>query len=162
MLHSQVQIEASPRHVSMRRMAVISDAGAIRAMASEEERRDDPDALMRSQVPAGVEIFEIHGALFFGAASKFKDAVRRIERAPRVLILQMRDVLTVDATGLRALEDLFDKTRRDGTRLFLSGVHAHPLVALVNSGLLARIGEANAFPDLRAALARARELVGHA
>ncbi len=142
----------------MRRMALISETGAIRAMASEEEPRVDSEADARGEIPRDVEIFEIHGALFFGAASKFKDAVRRVERAPRVLILQMRDVLAVDATGLRALEDVVDKARRDGTRVLLAGVHAQPLVALERSGLLAKLGAENALPDLRSALERARQL----
>jgi SulP family sulfate permease len=142
----------------MRRMALISQTGAIRAMASEEEPRDDPEAEARGHVPSDVEIFEVHGALFFGAASKFKDAVRRLERAPRVLILLMRNVLAVDATGLRALEDVLDKARRDGTRLLLAGVHAQPLIALERSGLLAKLGPDNALPDLSSALERARSL----
>jgi SulP family sulfate permease len=143
----------------MRRMAVISEAGAIRQMASEEERPEDPDRGLRRDVPPGVEIFEIYGTLFFGAAAKFKDAMRRIERPPRVLILEMRDALAVDATGLRALEDVLARADKDGTQLLLSGVHAQPLVALERSGLLARVGEDNALPDLRAALARARQIV---
>ena len=146
----------------MRRMALISDAGPMRRALREDEADDaaDPDATARLDVPPGVEIFEVYGALFFGAASKFKDAVRRVERPPPVLILRMRAVLAIDATGLRALEDLLDKTRRDGTQLVLSGVHAQPLVALERSGLLARIGEDNVHGNIREALARARSLVG--
>jgi SulP family sulfate permease len=144
----------------MRRMALISDAGPMRRELAEDDDADDPDATARLDVPHGVEIFEVYGALFFGAASKFKDAVRRVERPPPVLILRMRNVLAIDATGLRALEDLLDKTRRDGTVLVLSGVHAQPLVALERSGLLERIGEDNVHGHIRAALARARSLVG--
>jgi SulP family sulfate permease len=143
----------------MRRMAEISEAGLVRRMAGEEERRDDPDALALREVPAGVEVFELYGTLFFGAVAKFKDAVRQMERRPRVMILRMRDVVVVDASGLRALEDLLGQTRRDGTVLLLSGVHAQPLIAIERSGLLARIGEDNALPDVASALARARVLV---
>jgi SulP family sulfate permease len=143
----------------MRRMALISDAGPMRRALREEEETDDPDATARLDVPPGVEVFEVYGALFFGAASKFKDAVRRVERPPRVLIVRMRHVLAIDATGLRALEDLLDKTRRDGTVLVLSGVHAQPLTALERAGLLERIGADNVHTNIRAALARARSLV---
>jgi SulP family sulfate permease len=143
----------------MRRMAEISEAGALRRMASEEGRADDPDALARLDLPPGVEIFELYGTLFFGAVAKFKDAVRQMERRPRVMILRMRDVVVVDASGLRALEDLLAQTRRDGTVLLLSGVHAQPLVAIERSGFLERIGEDNALPDIESALARAREIV---
>jgi SulP family sulfate permease len=143
----------------MRRMALISEAGPMRRALREDEAADDPDATSRLDVPPGVEVFEVYGALFFGAASKFKDAVRRVERPPKALILRMRDVLAIDATGLRAIEDLFAKTRRDGTTLVLSGVHAQPLVALERSGLLGRIGEANVHGNIRDALARARSLL---
>jgi SulP family sulfate permease len=143
----------------MRRMALISDAGPMRRALREEEEPDDPDAVARLDVPAGVEVFEVYGALFFGAASKFKDAVRRVERPPRVLILRMRHVLAIDASGLRVLEDLLDKTRRDGTVLVLSGVHAQPLTALERAGLLDRIGLDNVHGHIRGALDRARGLV---
>jgi sulfate permease, SulP family len=143
----------------MRRMALISDVGPMRRALREEEDPDDPDATARLDVPHGVEVFEVYGALFFGAASKFKDAVRRVERPPRVLILRMRHVLAIDASGLRALEDLLDKTRRDGTVLVLSGVHAQPLTALERAGLLERIGADNVHTHIRGALARARTLV---
>jgi SulP family sulfate permease len=144
----------------MRRMALISDVGPMRRALREEEDPDDPDATARLDVPHGVEIFEVYGALFFGAASKFKDAVRRVERPPRILIVRMRDVLAVDASGLRALEDVLDMSRRDGTVLVLSGVHAQPLVALERSGLLERIGADNVHRNIRDALARARTLLG--
>jgi len=143
----------------MRRMAEISEAGSVRRMASEEGRLDDPEALARLDVPPGVELFELYGTLFFGAVAKFKDAVRQMERRPAVLILRMRDVVVVDASGLRALDDLLSQTKRDGTVLLLSGVHAQPLVAIERSGLLGRIGEDNALPDITTALARARELL---
>jgi sulfate permease, SulP family len=144
----------------MRRMAEISEAGAVRRMASEEEARpNDPDAMALLDAPPGVEIFELYGTLFFGAVAKFKDAVRVMERRPRVLILRMRDVVVVDASGLRALEDLLGQTRHDGTVLLLSGVHAQPLIAIERSGLLERIGEDNALPDVRTALNRAREIL---
>jgi len=74
-------------------------------------------------------------------------------------VVRMRDVLAIDASGLRALEDVLDKSRRDGTTLVLSGVHAQPLVALERSGLLERIGEVNVHRHVRDALARARSLV---
>ncbi|MBM4384911.1 MAG: STAS domain-containing protein [Deltaproteobacteria bacterium] len=142
----------------MRRMAEISEAGYVRRMASEEPRSDDPEASAQLDVPDGVEMFELYGTLFFGAVAKFKDAVRQMERRPRVMILRIRDVVVIDASVIRALEDLLAQTRRDGTTLLLSGVHAQPLVAIERSGFLDRLGEHNALPDIRSALARAREI----
>jgi SulP family sulfate permease len=144
----------------MRRMASLSHSGLVTRMLSEEDVTEDPLAIARRQVPEGVEVFEVFGPFFFGAASKFKDALAQVDVRPEILILRMREVYTMDATGLRALEDLHRKTRRDGTTLLLSGVHAQPLVVMERSGLLAQIGEANAFPDIDTALAAARALLG--
>jgi SulP family sulfate permease len=144
----------------LRRMATTSEAGYVTGSLAEVEDPDDPLAISRREVPPGVEVFEVRGALFFGAATKFRDALGSVEAPPRVLILRLRHVLSVDATGLRAIEVLLDECRRKGTTLVLSGVHAQPLVALERSGLLERIGPENALPDIDAALARAREILG--
>jgi len=144
----------------MRRMAAISDSGYVRGMLGEDE--EDPDERARLDalgIPDGVEVFQVYGSLFFGAASKFKDQIGRVEKPPRVLILRLRDVLAIDATGLRALEDVVDSTSRDGTVLVLSGVHPQPRAALRRSGLLDRVAAANVCADLPDALDRARTLL---
>ena len=143
----------------MRRVANLSQAGFITSMLREGEDPADSGAISQRDVPDGVEVFEVYGSFFFGAATKFRDALRGVERRPLVLIVRLREVLAIDATGLRALEDLLDKTRRDGTTLVLSGIHAQPLVVLERSGLLDAIGPANVFEDIDSALARARELI---
>ncbi len=142
----------------MRRVANLSQAGFITGMLREGEVPADPGAISKRDVPDGVEVFEVFGSFFFGAASKFRDALRGVERKPRVLIVRLREVLAIDATGLRALEDLLDKTRRDGTTLILSGIHTQPLVVLERAGLLAAIGPDNVFANIDKALARARAL----
>ncbi len=54
-------------------------------------------------IPPGVEVFEITGPLFFGAAWKFKDAMRLIEKPPKVLIIRMSQVPVIDATGIKVI-----------------------------------------------------------
>jgi SulP family sulfate permease len=143
----------------MRRVAGLSQAGFITSMLREGEDPADPGAIAKRHVPDGVEVFEVYGSFFFGAASKFRDAIRGIERRPKVLVVRLREVLAIDATGLRALEDLLDKTRRDGTTLILSGIHAQPLVVLERAGLLDAIGRENVFTHIDEALERARAIV---
>jgi SulP family sulfate permease len=144
----------------MNRMANVTQAGFLKkTMQDDEENPDDPLATAKRTIPDGVEVFEIDGPFFFGAADKFKDALRQVETTPKVLILRMRNVPAMDATGLRALEDVYEKTRREGTQLVLSGVHAQPLVAMQRSGFLDRIGEENTFDHIDLALERAQALV---
>jgi SulP family sulfate permease len=146
----------------MRRMASLSAVRSMTGMFSEEDAARDPDAVSLRDVPSEIEVFEVYGTFFFGAASKFREALRRIEKPPKVLILRLREVHAIDATGLRALEELNDKNRRDGTTLLLSGLHPQPRAALERAGFLARLGDGNVLPDLDAALARGRDILAAA
>jgi SulP family sulfate permease len=146
----------------MRRMSSVTQANLITKeiqKPEEDEEADDPKAITQRVVPPGVEVFEIHGPMFFGAIDQFKDAIRRLEKRPRVLILRMRHVLAIDATAIRALEMELKSERKHGMILVLSGVHAQPLVAMRQSGFLDRIGEENICADIDAALARATEII---
>jgi SulP family sulfate permease len=143
----------------MQRMADVTQVGFKTRELSEEEELADPKAISKRKVPPGVEVFEIYGSLFFAAVDQFKDALRRIEKNPKVLILRMRHVLALDATGLKALEDLHEKMKKDKSVLILSGVHAQPLVVMDHSGFLQKIGEANIQADIDLALERAHEII---
>lgn len=143
----------------MHRMASVTQAGYIRKSLEGEEETDDPDSIRLKDVPDGVEVFEIYGPFFFGATEKFKDALSQIESPPKVLVLRLRHVLALDATALRALEDVFQKARHDGTTVVLSGVRSQPHQAMERSGLLTMIGDENVFGNIDRALQRAREIV---
>jgi len=144
----------------MRRMTEATQVGFVTQMLDEDENPNDPLALSRREVPVGVEVFEVAGPFFFGATDKFNDALGTVEKKPRVLILRLRHVLTLDATALQALENVHAKALRDGTVLILSGVHAQPLVVLERSGLLKQIGEDNVLGNIDHALDRARQVLG--
>jgi sulfate permease, SulP family len=141
----------------MRRMAEVTQTSYVQDIVSEDEDADAGTG--ERHFPDGVAVFEIYGPFFFGAADKFKSTLNRVDKKPRVLILRMRHVLTIDATGLQALEDVFDKSRRDGTTLVLSGVHMRVLVVIEQSGLAKRIGGDNVTSGFDAALARAQEIL---
>ncbi|MDY7096322.1 MAG: SulP family inorganic anion transporter [Acidobacteriota bacterium] len=140
----------------MRRMADLADARAVRSDDAEE---DPARTLVLREVPPGVEVFEVTGPFFFGAAHKFASSLARIEQRPRAIVLEMADVPALDATGLRALETLQDDAERGGPVLVLAGVQAQPVGVLGRSGLLGRLGTQNVTPTLADALARGRELV---
>jgi len=121
----------------------------------ESESRD----ISTLSVPPDVEVFEIYGSLFFGAIDRFRDAIRRIEKKPRVLVLRMRHVRSIDATGLQSMEELLSSCRRNHVALILSAVAAQPLEAMRQSGFLQRLGEENAVKDIYEALDRAAQHV---
>jgi len=142
----------------MRRMETVTHAGIIRPGDENAEVVDDPNALSHLDIPKDVEVFEIDGPFFFGAASMFQEEVRKIQM-PKVLILRLRHVPAIDATGLRALEEMVDSTRRTGTLLLISGIHKQPAAALKKAGLTDKIGHDRVHKDIVHALDQARDLL---
>jgi SulP family sulfate permease len=109
-------------------------------------------------LPRGVMVYRVFGALLFGAADKLDSVMRRANSDTRVIILHLGAVTALDGTALRALETLHEKLRRHGRHLVLSGPHTQPYFLMEKSGFLGRVGEANVAADLPAAVVRAREL----
>jgi SulP family sulfate permease len=107
-----------------------------------------------------VEVFEITGPLFFGAAYKFKDALKQVERSPKILIIRMRNVPVIDATGIRALKEVHKDFKHRGTKLILSEVtDPEVLKALRDSRLLFDIGKANVTETFEASIKRCEQLL---
>ncbi|HEX4468863.1 MAG TPA: SulP family inorganic anion transporter [Gemmatimonadaceae bacterium] len=138
----------------MRRMAALANVSHVTG-ALDDEGSDDLSAM--PAVPRGVEVYEVNGPFFFGAAETFKDTLALVAGKPKVLIIRMRSVPAIDATGLHALTDVVRRSRHDGTLVLLSEVQPQPLQALSRSVLIDEIGHENICPTLEAALQRARE-----
>jgi SulP family sulfate permease len=144
----------------IRRMSEVASVGVVTREFQDSEEKPDPNAIGKRRVPSGVEVFEINGPFFFGAAETFRDTLRALRTKPKVLIVRMRQVPVIDATGLHLLEELHSQCRRDGTRVVFSGVHAQPLFALQRTELFEHIGAENVFGNIDDALNRAREILG--
>ena len=146
----------------IRRMAEVTNISAVTSELEDDGNGDamDPNAVSRRRIPPRVEVYEINGPFFFGAAELFKDTLARVARKPKVLIIRMRYVLALDSTGMHALKDVVHRTRQDGTVVLLSDVHMQPLVALTGSPTLKEIGEENLFGNLDDALNRSRRILG--
>lgn len=142
----------------MRRMILVTEIGFT---DPEDEMTEEDGATGESgpRVPPGVEVFEINGPFFFGAADRFKTILRDVQRKYKVLILRMKHVPVMDATGLRALEDVFTKSRREGTVVILSEVNAQPRRVIRSAGLDQQIGLENIQPAFEAAIQRAERLL---
>jgi SulP family sulfate permease len=141
----------------IRRMAEVSQVTAMTKDLQDVEEGEGAEAGAQ-KVPDGVEVFEVYGSLFFGAVDQFTETIRELRKKPKVFILETKNLLAIDATGLRAIEDLLHSFRAQGTTMVISGIHKQPLFALVQAGLMDRIGEDNVCGSLEEALARAREL----
>jgi SulP family sulfate permease len=146
----------------MKRMA---DLTRIEGVTIADPDNDDPDEITQvrkrkrmlggREIPPGVEIFEVNGPFFFGAADKLKDVMSEIAKPPRVFILRMRNVPAIDATGLHALEQMAKKCRAQETTLILTEIRPEPLAAIERAGKLEEFGGRDAIAEtLEAALSR--------
>jgi SulP family sulfate permease len=144
----------------IRRMSEVTNIGMITREVNEyPEDEDDPNSISARVVPKGVEVFEIQGPFFFGAADRFKEAIRTIEKPVPVIILRIRNVPAIDATGLHMLEEFLLQCKSESTILIISGVHKQPLDAMRKSGFLEEIGKENLKNNIDDALKRAREIL---
>jgi len=146
----------------MRRMAEVTNISVLthEFIDPVDDFEHDPNAVRNRAIPEGVQVYEITGPFFFGAAETFKDRVGRIAGKPKVLIIRLRHVLAIDSTGLHALRELVHRSRREGVLVILSDVHAQPVVALERSGLYDELTEDNIHGNIDDALNRAREYLG--
>ena len=112
------------------------------------------------EIPKDVMIYEINGPLFFGTIRKFELAMERTKNNYKVLILRMRNTLYLDAGGIRALEQCKAACDRKGITIVLSGIHTQPFMLCEKTGMTEKIGRANIFDNINAALERAKEIIG--
>ncbi|HSN61097.1 MAG TPA: sulfate permease [Ferruginibacter sp.] len=141
----------------MRKMIQFSDVSMFKNGLDENGIEKDKDSINKFLIPENIEVFEITGPLFFGAAYKFKDAMRFIEKPPKVLILRMRQVPIIDATGIKTIEEVFKESKQRGTKVILSEVHSEQVLAQLKAKrLLFAIGKANITDSFSAALERGK------
>lgn len=135
----------------MKRMVDVTEVNYFKSSAV-EDNEETINAFNANMIPQGIEIFEINGPFFFGAADKFKDTFKRLKRNPKVLILRMDHVPMMDATGLWALSDVIKTCQKDGLIVILEGVHPRVRELLDNNGITILLGEGNIQPNFIDAL----------
>jgi SulP family sulfate permease len=142
----------------MRRMAEVSQVNPI-TKDLRDEREEEEAGQTLPDIPEGVQVFQVYGTLFFGAVDQFTESMRSIASKPKVIVLDTASLLAIDATGLRALDDLLTQLKHQGTHLLIAGIHKQPLFAMQQAGFVDRIGEENVCGDLHEALVRAGSLI---
>jgi SulP family sulfate permease len=114
----------------------------------EERTADSIASLARKDI----EVYEIGGPFFFGVADMLQNTLRTVAKAPRAIILRMRDVPVIDSTGTTALESFMLQCRRRNIRLILCEIRSQPKKVLEKSGFLADLGEENTASTLEDAV----------
>jgi len=151
----------------MKRMSDLTHVQGITEPLTDVEVHEDITEVRRRkrvvegrEIPIGVEVYEVNGPFFFGAADKLRDTLLEIApKPPKAFILRMRNVPAIDATGIHALEQMAKKCRHQGTALILCEIRQQPLRAIVRARKLQLFGRRNLAKTLDIALQRAAEVM---
>lgn len=115
--------------------------------------------LQDKDIPEGVAIFRIHGPFLFGATDKLRVITDGLDALPPIVILRLRNMTAIDATGLDAIADLADELRAAGRTLIVCGAQPQPAALMHRAEFEDHLGEGNICPDVNLALRRARALL---
>ena len=114
--------------------------------------------LQDKTIPDYVAIFRIHGPFLFGSTDKLEAAIRQAGELPPIVVLRLRNMTAIDATGMKAIQDVADSLRATGRTLLLCGALPQPAALMKSAEFHRHLGPDNILPDVDAAIARASEL----
>jgi sulfate permease, SulP family len=117
-----------------------------------------PHTLQGRIVPAYVTLLRIHGPFLFGTTEKLVDATANLEAFAPVVVLRLRNMTAIDATGIHAIETFAKRLHESGRGLLLCGAMEQPSKLLQQPRFIERVGQENIMPNVQAALDRAKEV----
>jgi sulfate permease, SulP family len=138
----------------------VSDTTSVQIVTPEYIEDGRPHVLQDKDVPSYVTILRIHGPFLFGTTDKLLDATANLSTFAPIVVLRLRNMTAVDATGLHALEGLSDRLKKSGRTLLLCGARHQPARFLDQAEFVAHVGAENILPHVQAALQRATAIWG--
>jgi SulP family sulfate permease len=130
----------------------------VSQVTDEYLREGQVHILQHKEIPSYVTIFRIHGPFLFGATDKIEDVIRKIPELPPIVVLRLRNMTAIDATGLQALEELADAVHASGRGLILCGAREQPARLMHQAEFAEHVGADNISPSIAVALERAKAL----
>jgi SulP family sulfate permease len=138
----------------------VADTTTVSPVTDEYIRDGLPHVLQGRIVPAYVTLLRIHGPFLFGTTEKLVEATANLDAFPAIVILRLRNMTAIDATGSHAIETFAMRLRASGRTLLLCGAMEQPSKLLQTPRFLDRVGRENILPNIQAALDRAKALQG--
>ena len=139
----------------LKRMSDIAEVRQWTYIGSSEDEKLSEDVDLK-YVPKNTIVYEVFGALFFGAANVFTSF--KHEEGKNVLILRMRNVPVMDISGVEALEEILETCKKRNLTLILSHVNEQPYHAMEKAGFVEKIGAENICENIDVSLERAEKL----
>jgi SulP family sulfate permease len=116
--------------------------------------------LQGKDIPEYAVVYRVHGPFLFGATDKFAEILDELDSLPAIVILRLRNMTAIDATGLGAIRELADRVHSSGRHLLLCGARQQPAHLMKQAEFERRLGAENICPSISDALQRAAALRG--
>jgi SulP family sulfate permease len=136
----------------------ISQTTTVMPVTGDYIEQGRPHILQDKQLPPYVTILRIHGPFLFGTTEKLEDATTDLKPFGQVVVVRLRNMTALDATGLHALEKLSERLRKSGRTLLLCGARDQPLNMISSGDFLDHLGRDNLLPHVEAAIERAKQI----
>ncbi len=136
----------------------IAETTTVSPVTEEYIRDGLPHTLQGRIIPPYVTLLRIHGPFLFGTTEKLVEATANLEAFMPVVILRLRNMTAVDATGVHAIETFAQRLSDSGRSLILCGAMEQPSRLLQQPRFIARVGSENIVLNIQAALDRAQAL----
>jgi sulfate permease, SulP family len=153
-----VAVEAGMILAALVYIRKVTNTTTVSQVTDEYLREGQVHILQHKEIPSYVTIFRIHGPFLFGATDKIDEVIKQIPELPPVVVLRLRNMTAIDATGLQALEELADAVHESGRGLILCGAREQPARLMHQAEFEEHVGAGNISPSISVALERAKVL----
>jgi SulP family sulfate permease len=136
----------------------IADTTTVAPVTDEYIRDGLPHVLQGRIIPPYVTVLRIHGPFLFGTTEKLVEETVNLDVFAPVVILRLRNMTAIDATGIHAIETFAKRLHESGRTMLLCGAMQQPSKILQGERFMDRVGRENMLPNIQAALDRAKEV----
>jgi SulP family sulfate permease len=136
----------------------VSETTSVSAVTPEYIEHGRHHTLQDKAIPPYVTILRIHGPFLFGTTDQLREVTADLSMFAPIVILRLRNMTVIDATGLHALEQFSDRLKKSGRILLLCGARHQPARFLDQAEFVEHVGQENILPHVEAALQRAQEI----
>src|SRR5476649_1868574 len=136
----------------------VADTTTVSVVTDEYVREGHVHSLHNKTIPSYVRIYRIHGPFLFGATDKLRPIMDAMDTLPDIVVLRLRNMTALDATGLRAIEELAGALQNGGRHLLVCGARNQPADLMKRAGFQEQVGAENVCANVESALRRASAL----
>lgn len=154
-----VAVEAGMVLAALLYIQKVTTTTTVTEVTPEDVESGIEHSLQAHELPEGVSVFRIHGPFLFGSTDKLDAVSDSLDSLGPVVVIRLRNMTAIDATGLHAIEELAQKLRASGREIILCGAREQPRLLMERTAFHRHIGDANIVPSYSAAVRRAEELM---